>query len=864
MLQKWANNTAGAKTGNEYLGTLETHSVEWYKVHAAAVAAAEALYGYNDANEQADEGNKETAKSAKEMADEITNTNKEISTLDSAIKTLESTNHLSLSDMLGIATLHPEIMAVAGDTQLLIEELKRLKEESQSDLTEGIAQWLANSETFMENSPFAGKGATINEYMESLLSSPGGIIENSEAIAEVTAYLDQAAANVLNASEEMEAATETWLEAQAKAAEEDANANWAKSNNYAVEIAQMQKALADDSSGKKALEVFNGYSDAIKQGISSTFPNLVRSLSQVEKAQEKVTKAQKNTEDSSEDLTNAMDESSDAASQMGKELEKAEKYAKAKYFKDTANAIKELEEGTISATDAYEVFNKECDKITKAGDEIVKAEKKISDGTELVESDVNDLATVLGVSAQSIIDDFPGAVDTFNQLIAAGGSLESMFNALNEAAFIRITGTSVADFSALQNGLLSVEGLAKEVIEMLVATGQWELDELELPQKGFVLDPDQGWIESDVMAHATVLKPTGNNPFGSGSGVSDSSSDTKSSGGGGGGGGGSSNYTYVDPTVTHNAEEAMDRITRVLGIQKEAFEDAAKSSRFYGMSIAEMMQSMYNGNVDLLARPLVDAAELVKKGWEDAGEGIATVFSTTYEHQIEDVYFGINLTPILPNGEVLTEEELNDYFDELVDGATSMSDILSRDAAENGGMNLVINIVEAESMDEAIDHAVELAEELHELQEEYYLTEDATEDMTDATEDMTEATDETANVVPALTVKLKSLGQSVNYTTEQLNDMAKAISELSNADLIDIMERVQTIIGYQQGYYQAKQSYYEQTGQMQGYIAYLDEERELLEEQNEVLKDNIAALEVKMESHILMRNVNCWKSRTKF
>ncbi len=43
-----------------------------------------------------------------------------------------------------------------------------------------------------------------------------------------------------------------------------------------------------------------------------------------------------------------------------------------------------------------------------------------------------------------------------------------------------------------------------------------------------------------------------------------------------------------------------------------------------------MMQSMFQGNVNLLSRPLIDAARLVQKGWEDAGDGIATVFSSQY------------------------------------------------------------------------------------------------------------------------------------------------------------------------------------------------------------------------------------------
>ncbi|MFG5858023.1 hypothetical protein LDB17_07480 [Dysgonomonas sp. Shenzhen-Wh21] len=83
------------------------------------------------------------------------------------------------------------------------------------------------------------------------------------------------------------------------------------------------------------------------------------------------------------------------------------------------------------------------------------------------------------------------------------------------------------------------------------------------------------------------------------------------------------------------------------------------------------------GNVDLLARPMIDAAELVKKGWEDAGDGIATVFSSQFgisdskgkEHEIL-------VTPILPNGDVLSPDDLSNYVDNILSGS---EDILKAD-----------------------------------------------------------------------------------------------------------------------------------------------------------------------------------------
>lgn len=108
------------------------------------------------------------------------------------------------------------------------------------------------------------------------------------------------------------------------------------------------------------------------------------------------------------------------------------------------------------------------------------------------------------------------------------------------------------------------------------------------------------------------------------------------------------------------------------------------------------------GNVDLMSRPMIDAAELVKKGWEDAGEGIATVFSSQFG--ITDAAGKereILITPILPNGDVLSPEELEDYVDNVLSGSEN---ILSADYK-----GIVIGI------DVSPDGKV--GDELHKLQE---------------------------------------------------------------------------------------------------------------------------------------------------
>lgn len=119
----------------------------------------------------------------------------------------------------------------------------------------------------------------------------------------------------------------------------------------------------------------------------------------------------------------------------------------------------------------------------------------------------------------------------------------------------------------------------------------------------------------------------------------------------------------------------------------------------------EMTAAFGNGNVDLLARPQIDAAKLVEAGWKDAGEGIATVFSSQYG--IEDASgkkTEILVTPILPDGTVLSEKELQEYVDNVLSGA---DDLLAADTK-----GIVISV--------GVDADGSAGEMLHEFQEQYY------------------------------------------------------------------------------------------------------------------------------------------------
>ena len=143
----------------------------------------------------------------------------------------------------------------------------------------------------------------------------------------------------------------------------------------------------------------------------------------------------------------------------------------------------------------------------------------------------------------------------------------------------------------------------------------------------------------------------------------------------------------------------------------------------FGQSI-----EMLDGNVDLYHRKLVDAAALIKAGWEDVGdaEQYATVFSQTYSAgDVANGYdwgmdnnVGIVATPILPDGTVLSPGELESYLEGIISKSTDANSLLANDA-ENLGLIIGAADIKGE-LDEAYAAIDAWAEDVHNKQAELY------------------------------------------------------------------------------------------------------------------------------------------------
>ena len=315
--------------------------------------------------------------------------------------------------------------------------------------------------------------------------------------------------------------------------------NQASQSGFSEQIDELAAALETEGV-ERAKEVWGGYTSEMQSAIQKEYPQLVQAIREAEAAEGDLTDETKNLQD---------------------QLTGAKWRASVRTFDNTAKAISGLERYTTSVADAYAEFNKEAEQAVTAQSEYLTALDKTADGVEVTTDDVKNLADFLGFATPDAL------LQSWDQvgpmLEAATNEGIDALNRLNEAAFIRITGTSVADFSELTNGLVSVENLAAEVIDMLIKTGQWELETVTLPQEGAWFDPaSKSWQTTWLNTNQSVLRYTGSGGFGKGKSTYAKSGGTDaSSSGGGGGGGGSSSKGMTE------VERMLDRMAQIQAIQ---------------------------------------------------------------------------------------------------------------------------------------------------------------------------------------------------------------------------------------------------------------------------------------------------------
>ena len=140
-----------------------------------------------------------------------------------------------------------------------------------------------------------------------------------------------------------------------------------------------------------------------------------------------------------------------------------------------------------------------------------------------------------------------------------------------------------------------------------------------------------------------------------------------------------------------------------------------------------LKQLSSTGNVDLVTRPFISSFDVIKQGYEDCFEdgfdeainSISTFFNSTSSNQT----YAISVTPVLPDGTVLERETFDAYMDKLLsfnsldealayDKANRSLITTGADAAESGGIDKAIAIVEARAEQMHNIHALMLESDL--------------------------------------------------------------------------------------------------------------------------------------------------------
>ena len=544
------------------------------EIAAFDAAVEQMIDNWQKANEDAKKIAKETKEETKEATKTFDDAIKEVETLDKVISKLQDNKKIDFSDVISLAKTHPEIMNFIDDTDALIAALERLKAAEKDVAKQDLRNIMLTSEDwFKESEYYDGIHKNLESYLNDLEAAGGdwqSVLDSVDATAD----------KMIEGSDAASTAAETWLEVQMKIAEINDQVNWAKANHFEDQINELQTAV-DTGGIEAALELYNSWDDTMQQAVGTEYPNFVLMLA---KANDKI----KEQGEATADLTNETEAFSAA-------LKTAANLNEVRYFKDTAKAIKQLSEGTISASDAYDVYTKDLNKVTKAYEDILDVQSKMAynakeinkDNQQAIDAaDVSNLANVLGMTTDEILSDFPAAVDMFNELTGSAGELTDVLNMLNDAAFIRITGTSDADFSAIEAGLIYVQNLADEAVEKLLATGQWELDEIQMNQTAALWNWDNNektaghWSYPSTIVGAQVLKPTGKNPFTGSSTVSQKADTKKKSGGSSGkssGGGGSSGHnTKNTETEVEHMLDIMSQVNSIQGFQQNYYQSQQK------------------------------------------------------------------------------------------------------------------------------------------------------------------------------------------------------------------------------------------------------------------------------------------------
>lgn len=443
-----------------------------------------------------------------------------IDNLEKAAETLRDLRDVGASDVLGA------IQTIQKNMETLGLSVGDLPEEPAQR-----AEWLANALGQIDD--------LVKSQHDTLLETLGITEEQYQALlqqAEAEEQAKQAAEDAKKAEEERLQAYKDYLKEQKSSGEQDR----ASSRNYSDQITYLRR-MYNSRGSEGALtgwESIGNLNKELQTTVQNTFPRLATVLA-------KIATNEGDAAANAEELDKALSEAEET-------VKKLTEVDQAKYFKETAGELKELIANGGDYTDALEAFTKEEEIAIAAQQEFIKIVEDGGVTAETTTDDVANLSKALGWDANSILKNWERIGPLMEQL---GVDMEALRASLQKEIFLSLVGTSTADFSAIQEGLMSVENMAQSTIDALVATGQFEVVRkwMEEGMEYQTFDPTGNIITTTAQTSGfvDVIVPSGGTV------------PTKSQGGGGGGGGGG-NKTKT----TRGSARVLQTMSNIQDLQK--------------------------------------------------------------------------------------------------------------------------------------------------------------------------------------------------------------------------------------------------------------------------------------------------------
>lgn len=220
-------------------------------------------------------------------------------------------------------------------------------------------------------------------------------------------------------------------------------------------------------------------------------------------------------------------------------------------------------------------------------------------------------------------------------------------------------------------------------------------------------------------------------------------------------------------TDTSEVEKSAEKAKKTAENIKPTVEFKAKFAGFDTKEVEEEMKNWSKkGSVDLNNRPQVKASTLADMGYKDTGNpnDTATVFSSSFSS--EDGKKTVVVTPILPDGDVLEPGALEEYANEMLNGGSDSQGIEIRTYYG----------------DDSIEKSNRYAEALHEVQQAYYLGNDAQKQALNSLSQYTDAQLKSINLSDdqssAMEDSMTSLMDSLGIGKESLSEFVDVLSDM--------------------------------------------------------------------------------------